>query len=99
MNYALVLEMLYADKEWSIVGNSYDGIEWLDSSPKPTDAELIAQYDAAQAKESAAVEIAELKRNLTETDYVVLPDYDKDKPDVIAQRQQWRERIRELELI
>jgi hypothetical protein len=41
--------------------------------------------------------IAELKKLLSETDYVALPDYDKDKADIIAQRQLWREEIRTLE--
>ena len=41
--------------------------------------------------------IAELKRKLAETDYVTLPDYDKDKPEVLADRQAWRDEIRQLE--
>jgi len=40
---------------------------------------------------------AELKRNLAETDYITLPDYDKDKPEVLADRQAWRDEIRQLE--
>ena len=41
--------------------------------------------------------IVELKQLLAETDYVALSDYDKDKPEVLAQRQEWREEIRALE--
>lgn len=41
--------------------------------------------------------VAELKRKLAETDYVALTDYDKDQPELKAQRQAWREEIRELE--
>jgi hypothetical protein len=41
--------------------------------------------------------IAELKRLLAETDYVALSDYDKEKPEVFAQRQAWRDEIRVLE--
>jgi hypothetical protein len=52
-------------------------------------AKVQAQKDTAR--------IAELKQFLAETDYVVLPDYDKDKPEVLAQRQEWREEIRTLE--
>lgn len=50
----------------------------------------------AQAKTNAA-RIAELQQLLTSTDYVTLSDYDKDKPDVLAQRQAWRDEIRMLE--
>jgi hypothetical protein len=41
--------------------------------------------------------ISELKQLLTNTDYVALSDYDKDKPEILAQRQAWRDEIRLLE--
>lgn len=50
----------------------------------------------AQAQQRAA-RISELKQLLAETDYVALADYDKDKPEVLAQRAAWRAEIRELE--
>lgn len=53
-----------------------------------------AEELAAQAK---AARIAELRRLLADTDYVALSDYDKSKPEVLAQRQAWRDEIRELE--
>jgi hypothetical protein len=49
-----------------------------------------------QAKANEA-RIAELKQLLRDTDYVALPDYDKEKPDVLAQRAAWRAELRELE--
>jgi hypothetical protein len=48
-------------------------------------------------EEVVAAEIEELKQKLRDTDYVALPDYDQDKPDVLANRQAWREAIRTLE--
>lgn len=54
--------------------------------------EIQAEKDRA-AKEKR---IAELKAFLRETDYVALPDYDGDKPDVIAERQAARDEIRLL---
>ena len=50
----------------------------------------------AQAKVNAD-RIAELKALLTNSDYKVLPDYDKDSEAIKAQRQAWREEIRTLE--
>jgi hypothetical protein len=91
--------MFYADKQWALDGNTYAGLRWMDKSPKPSDATLRSQYANAQAKEKAAKEIAELKSKLIETDYVALIDYDKDKSDVMTQRQQWRNRIRKLEKV
>jgi hypothetical protein len=49
-----------------------------------------------QAKQNAE-RITELKQLLADTDYVALSDYDKDKPDVLAQRLAWREEVRQLE--
>jgi hypothetical protein len=48
-----------------------------------------------QAKANEA-RIAELKAFLRDTDYVALSDYDKDKPEIIAERQAAREELREL---
>ena len=50
----------------------------------------------AQAKANAE-RIAELKALLTNSDYKVLPDYDKDSEAIKTQRQAWREEIRTLE--
>jgi hypothetical protein len=47
----------------------------------------------ARAKEAR---IAELKQFLRDTDYVALSDYDKDKSEIIAQRQAARNELREL---
>ena len=97
MSIKLVLTELYADQQWILSGETYSGLNWLDDSPKPTEAELLAQVATAQAKQTAQAEIAELKGKLQATDYVALADYDQDKTDVKAQRQVWRDRIRELE--
>lgn len=40
--------------------------------------------------------VFELKKLLRDTDYVTLSDYDKNKTEVLAQRQSWREEIRKL---
>jgi hypothetical protein len=56
-----------------------------------------AEQIAAEAAEAAReARIAELKAFLRDTDYVALADYDKDKPEIIAERQAAREELREL---
>jgi hypothetical protein len=40
--------------------------------------------------------ITELKQFLRDTDYVALSDYDKDKSEIVAQRQAARNELREL---
>jgi hypothetical protein len=57
-----------------------------------------AEQKAAEAQAKAnADRIAELKALLNNSDYKVLPDYDKPDEGVKAQRQAWREEIRTLE--
>lgn len=46
--------------------------------------------------QNTSARIAELKQLLASTDYVALADYDKSKPEVLAQRQAWREELRAL---
>jgi hypothetical protein len=59
---------------------------------------MIIKIDPAKAQAKANAErIAELKALLTDSDYKVLPDYDKDSEEIKAQRQAWREEIRALE--
>jgi len=53
IDYAKILTKNYIDKQWSISGESYDGLTWLDESPKPTQAELDSQWGSIQAEEAA----------------------------------------------
>jgi hypothetical protein len=62
-------------------------------------AERLAEEAAWVAGEQDRINqarIAELKQFLRDTDYVALSDYDKDKPEIIAQRQAAREELRGL---
>lgn len=57
-----------------------------------------AEDKAAEAQAAAnEARVAELKRLLTESDFKVLPDYDRPSDDIKAQRQAWREEVRQLE--
>jgi hypothetical protein len=58
---------------------------------------LIKINPVKKAQDQAKSRITELQQKLRDTDYVALPDYDQDKPDLIAQRQAWRDEIRQLE--
>jgi hypothetical protein len=63
VDYLAVLTALYPDAEWSLNGDSYDGLVWLSDSEMPTQAKLDAAwpavqyqraYDAARAARHAA---------------------------------------------
>jgi hypothetical protein len=58
----------------------------------------LIKIDPAKAQAKANTErITELKALLTNSDYKVLPDYDKDSEAIKAQRQAWRDEVRLLE--
>jgi len=46
IDYSKILTANYASAQWSLAGDSYEGLIWLDSTPKPTQAELDAQWPA-----------------------------------------------------
>jgi hypothetical protein len=62
-----------------------------------TEDEVAAIHAARDAANVIPDRIAELKALLNDSDYKVLPDYDKDSEAIKAQRQAWRLEIRTLE--
>jgi hypothetical protein len=68
-----------------------------DGVTKPSKEEFDAEVARLTALEPINARIAELKALLNNSDYKVLPDYDKDSEAIKAQRQAWREEIRTLE--
>jgi hypothetical protein len=48
MELLKVLEIMYPTALYVLRGNEYEGLEWMDESPKPTKAQL--ESDAAQAE-------------------------------------------------
>jgi hypothetical protein len=57
-DYALILSINYFGKQWSLDGNSYSGLTWLDESPKPTQAELDALWESTQTAVAAQKQAA-----------------------------------------
>jgi hypothetical protein len=61
IDYAAILAANYPDAEWTLDGDTYDGLTWLSDTPKPSQADLDdawpavqqAQADAVTAKETA----------------------------------------------
>jgi hypothetical protein len=44
IDYALILNANYSGTQWSLDGETYDGLIWLDETPKPSQAELDAAW-------------------------------------------------------
>jgi len=40
IDYTAILAANYPNAEWTLNGNTYDGLTWLSDTPKPTQAEL-----------------------------------------------------------
>jgi len=53
-DYATVLVANYPDAEWTLNGDTYNGLTWLSDTPKPTQQELDAAWPAVrQARQDA----------------------------------------------
>lgn len=74
IDYSKILSTNYVGKQWSLSGNDYDGLEWLDSSPKPTQAELDALWQSTQDAQAKANCKSKAKALLSASDWSVLPD-------------------------
>ena len=47
-DYAIVLTRRYAGKQWTLDGDEYTGLTWLDDSAKPTKAKLDSLWAEVQ---------------------------------------------------
>lgn len=54
MDIPAVLQSIRPGAAWTLNGDSYDGLDWLDDSPKPTLAELEAAWPRAEAEQKNA---------------------------------------------
>jgi hypothetical protein len=84
-DYAAVLNAIRPGASWSLNGDDYAGLTWLDDSPKPTkktldDAWPQVQYD----REHAAVEAARRARYQAETDGLYFAAMREDTPTLAA---------------
>jgi hypothetical protein len=71
INYEKILVENYKGKAWSYIGTSYEGLTWLDESPKPTQAELDALWETTQRAINARAYIEKRKEEYPPaTDYL-----------------------------
>lgn len=95
-----VLALNYLGKSWSLTGDDYDGLNWTDVSPKPTEEELLAQAAELNAQEPFKTCKKKASQLLYETDWTTIADvadpanspYLKNQAEFIA----WRSQIRAL---
>ena len=74
IDYIAILLLNYPSTQWAFSGDSYDGLNWLDSTPKPTQAELDALWIPTQASDSKAANKATASQLLANTDWTTIAD-------------------------
>lgn len=100
IDYTKILNDYYPGKQWVLNGDEYDGLIWMDSSPKPTQAELDALWIPTQEKNAKQNCKDQASKLLYETDWTTIPDvadssqkpYLKNQAEFIS----WRSQIRQL---
>ena len=74
INYSQILSLNYIGSQWSMDGSEYSGLDWLDSTPKPTQEELDALWIPTQEADSKAANKATASQLLANTDWTTIAD-------------------------
>ena len=61
-DYSVVLSENYPGSQWTLDGDTYEGLTWLSDTPKPSQAELDAAWPAVQQAQADAVAAKEAAR-------------------------------------
>ena len=68
------LSILKPGAEWTLHGDDYTGLEWLDSGQQPTEQEVKAKLIELEAAEPMRLLRIERDKKIALTDWRVLPD-------------------------
>jgi hypothetical protein len=74
IDYTSILTLNYPGAQWTLDGDSYEGLDWLDSTPKPTQEELDALWIPTQEADSKAANKATASSLLAGTDWTTIAD-------------------------
>jgi hypothetical protein len=55
IDYTAILTANYAGQIWTLDGDNYEGLTWLDSTPKPTQAALDAAWPQVDYNNQVAI--------------------------------------------
>jgi len=90
------LQVLRPNSEYSVIGNVYSGIDWLDKSQtQPTEDEVNTKIAELEAAEPFRLLREERNKRIAETDWTQLKDIDL---DIIRERnwKNYRQALRDL---
>jgi hypothetical protein len=93
MNIALILTTNYPGTQWALTGDTYDGLEWLDESPKPTKAALEKQWNQVEYDNTVQqVNAQRLSAYQNESDPIFF-EYQRGE----ATEQAWKDKVTEIQ--
>ena len=55
IDYTAILTANYSSDQWTLNGDTYDGLVWLSDTPKPTQKELDAQWPEIDYKNQCEI--------------------------------------------
>ena len=100
IDYTKILIANFGTKNWTINANDYDSLQWFETTPKPTQAELDALWTPTQEESQKQACKKQASQLLYDTDWTTIADvadpantpYLINQADFIA----WRSQIRAL---
>lgn len=95
MDIPAILTENYPGAQWSLNGDAYDGLDWLDNSPKPSEAELVAAWPGVRDARAWAAVRVERDRLLAASDWSQMPD-NALAPEAIAAWAVYRQALRDV---
>ena len=92
-DYAAVLTANYLGSEWTLNGDTYDGLTWLSDTPKPTQQELDDAWPAVQqARAQTQLDQQRHAAYVAESDPLFF-QWQRGE----ATEQQWRDKVAEIQ--
>jgi len=93
-DYAAVLTANYPGSEWTLDGDTYDGLTWLSDTSKPTQAELDDAWPAVQqARQQATVDALRHAAYVAESDPIFFK-WQRGE----ATEQDWLDKVAEIQV-
>lgn len=87
IDYAKIISVNYPNTKWILNGESYDGLDWQDTSPKPTQSELDSLWQPTQEQQLKNQCKIKAKQLISTSDWAALPDVGlKNSADFVTYR-------------
>ena len=93
-DYSAVLVALHGDASWTLDGETYDGLTWLEDSPQPSKAELDGAWPQVQKdRANAAAQAARAAAYRAEADPLF---FASERPGEGVTRADWLAKVADI---